>query len=572
MEMTWILARLVVVALLSAGRPPEKFDAAPGRALVKFRAGAGVASLRMAARDAGPCGAAWRVVEFDEKVPLAQALKAIRASPGVLAAEPDGIVRTYATPNDPSFGLLWSLHNEGQTGGAPDADIDAPEAWETARESGLIVAVTDTGTDWTHPDLSANIWRNEGEIANNGIDDDGNGFVDDVRGWDFWANDKNPRDENGHGTHVAGIIGAMGNNEVGVVGVCWRVRIMPVRFISWQGYGYMSGAVQSIDYAVANGASVINASWGGGYSQALTEAVGRAEAAGVIFVAAAGNDSNNADLHPNYPAALSNANIISVAATTHADERAYFSTWGPTTVDLGAPGEGIYSTFPAVRYATKSGTSMAAPHVAGACALVWATNSALSVADVKAAILSTVDILPMFSGECVSGGRLNLARALGASPPPVTTTTTAPPGTTTTTLPPPPGAVVDNRDAQVMSNSWPASTKVPGFYGGDYQWQYGRTYENARIRFARSDLPEGTYEVSAWWPAASDRASGVAYEVRHADGVTTIRVDQRANGARWNALGTFRFGAGAHAVDVHNGGATPGKYVTADTVRFRAAP
>lgn len=329
-------------------------------------------------------------------------------------AEPDFIVHASFTPNDPSFNSLWGLHNTGQTGGMGDADIDAVEAWEASRGStNVIVGVIDTGIDYNHPDLAANMWVNAGEIPNNGIDDDGNGYVDDARGWDFVGNDKDPMDDHYHGTHCAGTIGAVGNNGIGVAGVCHQVKLMALKFLSSNGSGTTSDAVEAVLYATDNGAMLTSNSWGGGgYSQALKDAIDEARDAGVLFVVAAGNNQQNTDTTLCYPASYSSANIISVAATDASDVLASFSNYGASTVDIAAPGVSIYSTSPGGGYRTLSGTSMACPHVAGACALVYAAHPTMSWVDVRSAILNNVDGIASLTGKVATGGRLNIARAL----------------------------------------------------------------------------------------------------------------------------------------------------------------
>jgi subtilisin family serine protease len=284
---------------------------------------------------------------------VAEAVKKYSGDPNVEYAEPNFIVHTLATPNDTSFGELWGLHNTGQTvngtTGTSDADIDAPEAWDiTTGDSGVVIAVIDSGVAWDHPELAGNIWTNAGETPGNGIDDDGNGYVDDIRGWDFVENDNNPMDFLGHGTHVAGTIAGVGNNSRGITGVMWIAKIMPLRFLDAAGFGDTANAISAIDYAVANGASVLNNSWGGGgFSQALKDAIERSNSAGAVFVAAAGNDGLDNDSFPAYPASFDVANIISVAATDQNDNLASFSNYGATTVDVGAPGVDTYSTVPA---------------------------------------------------------------------------------------------------------------------------------------------------------------------------------------------------------------------------------
>src|SRR6266581_2407804 len=337
--------------------------------------------------------------------------------PKVEAAEPNYIVKAVATPDDPRYPEQWSLNNIGQTGGTPGADIDAPEAWDRVTgSSGIVVAVIDTGVDYTHPDLAANIWTNPGEIPGNGIDDDGNGYVDDVHGFDFCNNDNDPMDDHGHGTHVSGTIAAVGNNGIGVAGVNWSAQIMPVKFLGPGGSGYTSDAIRAVLYATDMGARVLNNSWGGGgYSEALRDAVVAAYEANVLFVAAAGNSSNNADVVPLYPAAYDVPNVISVAATDHYDGLAYFSNYGPNSVHLGAPGVNILSTVSATGdpccsdasgYKLLSGTSMATPHVAGSAALLLAQDASRSAIGLKSLLLDTVNPVPSLAGITVTGGRL----------------------------------------------------------------------------------------------------------------------------------------------------------------------
>ncbi|WP_155806242.1 S8 family serine peptidase, partial [Planktothrix agardhii] len=322
------------------------------------------------------------------------------------------------TPNDPGYSQLWGLNNTGQSGGTADADIDAPEAWDIQKgNQNLVIGVIDTGVDYNHPDLSANIWTNPGEIAGDGIDNDSNGYIDDTRGWDFAYNDNNPMDVHGHGTHVSGTIAGKGNNGVGVTGVAWNAKIMPLKFLNDSGSGYLSDAILAINYATAKGVKLTNNSWGGGgYSQALSDAINTAGQQGALFIAAAGNDyGNNNDITPAYPASYNLSNIISVASTTRTDGLSSFSNYGATTVDLGAPGSDIYSTTPGANYATYSGTSMASPHVTGAAALLWSQNPTWTAQQVKDKLLQTTDPISALSGKSVSGGRLNINNALASS-------------------------------------------------------------------------------------------------------------------------------------------------------------
>ena len=318
------------------------------------------------------------------------------------------------TPNDPGYSQLWGLNNIGQSGGKADADIDAPEAWDIQKgNQNLVIGVIDTGVDYNHPDLVGNIWTNPGEIAGDRIDNDRNGYIDDVRGWDFAYNDNNPMDVRGHGTHVAGTIAGKGNNGVGVTGVAWNAKIMPLKFLNDTGWGYTSDAISAINYATAKGVKLTNNSWGGGdYSQALSDAINTAGQRGALFIASAGNSSRNTDTTPSYPASYNLANIISVASTTRTDGLSSFSNYGATTVDLGAPGSDIYSTLPNSSYGTYSGTSMASPHVTGAAALLWSQNPTWTAQQIKNRLMSTGDSISALNGKTVSGKRLNIYNAL----------------------------------------------------------------------------------------------------------------------------------------------------------------
>ena len=325
----------------------------------------------------------YRIVKGLEKLKLKpnqsvnKAVKALSKLPFVEYAEPD--YRVQKATNDTYYNLLYAIDNSGQVvagvSGTPDADMDVLEAWNIQTgDPDLIIAVIDEGVVWDHPDLANNMWVNTGEIAGNGVDDDGNGFVDDVYGYDFYNNDGDPRDEGGHGTHVAGTICAEANNSEGIVGVVQQCKIMALRFLGPQG-GTTSGGIASLDYAVQMGATISNNSWGGGgFSQALYDSIAAARDADHVFLAAAGNDGTNNDNIPHYPSNYNLSNVISVAATDNNDLRASFSNYGATSVDIGAPGVDIASTYTLTSsglvYSYLSGTSMATPNVTGVVALI----------------------------------------------------------------------------------------------------------------------------------------------------------------------------------------------------------
>jgi len=353
-------------------------------------------------------------VKLPAQVSVEEALARFNRAKGILYAQPNYQVRAVSSfPNDSRFDDLWGMHNTGQTGGTPDADIDAPEAWSIATGSEqIIVAVIDTGVDYTHPDLAPNMWKNEPEFYGApGVDDDRNGYIDDIYGYDFCNDDADPMDDHYHGTHCAGTVGAVGNNSEGVAGVCWNVRIMALKFLDSDGYGWTDDAVSCLEYCVLMGADLSSNSWGGGgYDQALKDAIDAAGAEGMLFVAAAGNDGANNDTYPHYPSSYDSDSVIAVMSTDKNDNRSSSSNYGLTSVDIGAPGSGILSCLLGGGYHYLSGTSMATPHVAGACALLWSANPGLTSAAVKDILLRTTD--PTLAGLCVSEGRLNLYNAV----------------------------------------------------------------------------------------------------------------------------------------------------------------
>ncbi|MCB1225304.1 MAG: S8 family serine peptidase, partial [Verrucomicrobiales bacterium] len=378
-----------------------------------------LAPLKLELRRRMPSSGVWILSFADPGLhTLDEILAALAGKKNLLRyAEPDYLVHANLLPDDASFSSLWGMHNTGQSGGTEDVDIDAPEAWELSTgSSNVVVGIIDTGIDRTHPDLAANTWTNPGEIAGNGIDDDGNGYIDDVHGWDFANDDADPIDDHNHGTHCAGTIGAQGNNAAGVAGVCWQVSLAALKFLTSTGTGTTSDATEAIAYATAMGFDLTSNSWGGGgYSESLGDAIAEADAAGILTICAAGNESSDNDSVPNYPSNYSGLNVIAVASITRQDQLSSFSNYGEDEVDLAAPGSEILSTVKDGGYATFSGTSMATPHVAGTCALLKAWRPDLTHHEIRDILLNTTVPVPALEGRCNSGGRLNAAAALLAA-------------------------------------------------------------------------------------------------------------------------------------------------------------
>ncbi len=371
------------------------------------------------------------VVDPEPGVGVAEAVRDLERDADVLYAEPNAPRVAFAAPNDEFFRVQWGLQNTGQravaspnAAGTAGADIRAPAAWDvTTGSRDVIVGVIDSGADTAHPDLVSNLWRNPGESgagqATNGLDDDGNGFADDVNGWDFFSGDAQPLDDEGHGTHVAGTVGAQGNNSIGVTGVAQSGSLMVLRALDANGAGSVAGVISAYAYAARNGARVVNLSFGGGEgSRAERDAI--AAASGVLFVAAAGNDGADNDVVGSFPCKYDLVNVVCVGASDRNDALAGFSNRGARTVDLVAPGVEIASTYIAdatsvSRYAYLSGTSMAAPHVAGVAALALSRAPGLTISQLRGALLSSVDVRPALQPVTVTGGRVNAARAVEAA-------------------------------------------------------------------------------------------------------------------------------------------------------------
>jgi subtilisin family serine protease/DNA-binding beta-propeller fold protein YncE len=450
----------------SIPRPPYA-PHAPDRILVKFRAATKLnarasirTEMRAAPRPPFRSGAEeWRLAPGTT---VEQALDRLRAEPGLEYAEPDYVVHADRIPDDPMLAQQWVVRNTGQTGGTPGDDLDALRAWNvTTGSRDVIVAVIDSGIDASHPDLRDNVYVNPGEIPGNGVDDDGNGLVDDVSGWDFANGDNDPFDDLFHGTHVSGIIGAVGDNGVGVAGMAWRVRILPCKFLNSDGLGLSSNAIRAIDYATLMGARVLNNSWGGGaLSLAMKDTIDAAAAAGAVFVVSAGNDGEDFAVAPQYPAAYTLPNVVAVAATDENDDLAAFSNFGGSVL-LGAPGVRVLSTLPGGQYGRLSGTSMSAPIVSGALALLLAAEPDLSLDALRARLIAAAKPVPALQGKTITGGRLDLFRLL------------AHPDST------PPGAVGDLHVTDVGSSTVTLSLTATGDDGTDGR---ASTYD---VRLAR---------------------------------------------------------------------------------------
>lgn len=364
----------------------------------------------------------------DSAVSVEEGIERLENSSIIEYAEPNYIIvkASAIIPNDTSFNELWGMHNIGQrvagVSGTLDADMDLPEAWDISTgSSDVVIALLDTGADYNHPDLRANIWNNTTELAND-FDDDGNGKIDDIIGWNFVDNNNNPLDDDGHGTYIAGVIASKGNNSIGVTGVTWNSEIMLLKILDDTGYGTVSDVIAAIEYAISKGARIINASYtGSDYSYAEKQAIDAAANAGIILIAAAGNNGSNVDDNTVrvYPAEYNSPNIIAVAATDAHDILPSFSNYGRNTVDVAAPGVNIYTTASSAidgsEYVYVTGTSIAVPHVSGLAALILSVRPNYSYIQIKNTILETVDRKPSLAGKLVSEGRANAYIALLAS-------------------------------------------------------------------------------------------------------------------------------------------------------------
>ncbi|NNK48640.1 MAG: S8 family serine peptidase, partial [Gemmatimonadetes bacterium] len=410
------LTLIVCVSAGSAWAEPIDRPHVPGEFIIKFKAGASEQEKELILSDLNAThikgfGRIKAALKRMDGLTVEEAIARYGNHPNIEFIEPNYILTAVETPDDARYDELWGMNNTGQTGGTAGADISAEMAWDVfTGNSNIVVGVIDTGVDYNHPDLVDNIWTNPGEIPGNGIDDDGNGYIDDIHGWDWVNDDADPMDDNGHGTHCSGTIGGVGNNGTGVAGVNWDVRIMGLKFLSAGGSGSTADAVSAVEYATdmalryPGEVRVTSNSWGGGgFSQALYDAIEEAGLADMLFIAAAGNSSSNNDASPHYPSNYDLDNVVSVAATDHNDNLAGFSSYGATTVDLAAPGVDILSTIPGGGYGLSSGTSMATPHVAGVAALTFGRFPAVSALDAKSLILNGADPLDNLSGVVLTG-------------------------------------------------------------------------------------------------------------------------------------------------------------------------
>ena len=430
------IASVSASAVAEAAKSLEGGEFVPGELIVKLNPGAEAGLMGDFASEYGATvvehfdvpgsihksfGGELLRLQLPQGIELAEAIAAMKSDGRVAYAEGNQVIRLedvqnhgeVSGPNDLDS-KLWGLNNTGQDGGKAGADISALKAWEVTTgdnsANGPLIAVIDTGIDYNHPDLKANMWVNTGEIPGDGIDNDGNGVIDDVYGYNAQANTGNPMDGHSHGTHCAGTIGAVGNNGEGVTGVMQNAKMMAVKIFSDSGSTSTDAIVRGLMYAAKMGATITSNSWGGGpFSQAIYDAFASNPA---LHVIAAGNSNYDNDKRDNFPSNYDLDNIVAVAATTRNDERASFSQWGATKVDVAAPGHQIWSTIPGGKYGNKSGTSMATPHVSGVAGLIASAYPDASNAEIKERLIKGSDPVPALVDISVSDGRVNAAKSL----------------------------------------------------------------------------------------------------------------------------------------------------------------
>lgn len=444
MQLRFLTSASLVLGLAACGLAQSKFIGPlngptfmPGEVIVKFKESATprvrqALAKRLGTTTQSPLAAASiNATSANDTVVLKIAgdvkntIDDLQANGDIEYAEPNWVYRTQVVSNDTQYtnGGLWGMYGAATPLRTNTFGSNAAAAWNAGKigSSTVYVGIIDEGVMFNHSDLAANFWQNPYDVAD-GVDNDGNGYVDDTRGWDFAGGDNSVYDgtSDDHGTHVAGTIGGVGGNGAGVAGVCWNVKLISAKFLGASG-GTTANAVKAIDYItdlkVRHGLNIVatNNSWGGGgFSQALADAITRANNAGILFIAAAGNNGRNNDTTANYPSNYTMSNVIAVGALTSAGQRASYSNYGRTQVDLFAPGSGIISTVPGTgntsAYASYNGTSMATPHVTGAAALYKSINPSATAAQIRSAILSQTTATSSVSTRCVTGGRLNVGR------------------------------------------------------------------------------------------------------------------------------------------------------------------
>lgn len=424
-----ILRIVFFTATLAFGYLAQAQESVPGELIIKLKERGDMKALEndlstLGAQSLRPLNVSignFYVAKFPINKSLNAMIDELKDNDNIEYSEPNYIYRAIGKramyePQDPDFGKLWGLKNTGTNdpnsrSGVSGADISAIAAWGVERGSRSVkVAVIDTGIDYNHSDLVEQMWVNEAEKnGKEGVDDDGNGFIDDIHGYDFANNDGDPLDGHGHGTHCAGTIGATHNNDIGVAGVMENVTLVALKFLTDSGSGSTEGAIKSIDYATKLNVDIMSNSWGGGgYSQALKEAIERAAEQGIVFVAAAGNSSTNNDTKPHYPSNYEVNNVISVAASDSGDELASFSCYGAKTVHIAAPGKNILSTVKGNKYAVYSGTSMATPHVSGALGLLVSKEGRMDLLELRNRLMATSDSVRSLRRKVIPGsGRMN---------------------------------------------------------------------------------------------------------------------------------------------------------------------